>query len=130
MNAVPKMDRALDDLRYYLRAWRAWTRAWRAPLNYSSCVPWLRVMPPTPAWEAQDDDHQVDAYILRAISAEVESLPALKRAAVRLVYMNEVLPAVFRSGRMKRDEVFRLCDEAELEMIPKLRVRGVVLGSA
>ena len=121
---------ALDDLRYYLRAWRSWVRAWRAPLGYPSAVPWLRVIPPTPAWSCDDSDPDVDAFILRAINAEVESLPPTKRAAVRLTYLNETLPSVFRGARFDQVEARRLCAEAEVEMIPRLRVRGVVLGES
>lgn len=118
---------ALEDLRYYLRCWRRWIRAWRAPLGYPPTVPWVKVMPPTPAWDSADMDQEVDEFVLRAIDAEVESLSARGRAAVRLVYLNEVLP-VFRSCRMSEEEAVKLTNEAELEMIPRLRVRGVVLG--
>jgi hypothetical protein len=78
--------------------------------------------------DGSDEDYEVDSHILRAIDAEVESLPALARAAMRLVYLNEVLPEVFRSRRMSREEAVRLTDKAESDMIPRLRVRGVVLG--
>ena len=121
---------ALADLRYYLRAWRAWVRAWRAPLGFPSAVAWLRIMPPTPQWGSDDTDPEVDAYILRVINSEIENLPAEKRAALRFTYLNEGLPAVFRSGRLSREELRRLCDEAEVEMVPRLRVRGIVLGGA
>lgn len=136
MSAVLKEDRSLDDLRYYLRAWRAWVRSWRAPLGVPSATPIVQLMRPVVAWDSSADQHaqadeiadEVGGHILRAIDAEVESLPTLKRAALRLVYLNEVLPAVFHSGRMSREEVRRLCAEAEVEMVPRLRVRGVVLG--
>ena len=120
------VENAVDHLRYYLRAWRAWVRAWRAPLGFPSAVPWLRVMPPTPAWGYDDTDPDVDHFILRAINAEVESLPPRKRAAVRQIYLNETLIYT----RSTPDEIRRLCDEAETEMVPRLRVRGVVLGDS
>ena len=87
-------------------------------------------MPPTPAWSYDDTDPEVDSFVLRAINAEIESLPVNKRAAVRQTYLNEILPSVFRSGHLSQEEVRRLCTEAEVEMIPRLRVRGVVLGGA
>ena len=130
MSAILKVDTAVDDLRYYLRAWRSWTRAWRAPLGLPSSVAWLRIMPPTPAWSCEDTDPEVDGFILRTLNAVIESLPANKRAAVRITYLNETLPASFRSGRMSHDELRRLCSEAAVEMIPKLRVRGVLLGGS
>lgn len=120
---------ALEDVQYYLRAWRSWVRAWRAPLGYPTAVGWVGQMLPSVSW---DDEiyEEVDASILRKVDAEVESLPPDQRAAVRLVYLNEVLPAVFRSCRMTTETARRLCRQAELEMIPRLRARGVVLGRA
>lgn len=123
-------SRSVDELRYYLRAWRSWVRAWRAPLGFPSSVAWLGVMPPTPAWECDDADPTVDSFILRAVDAEVESLPPMKRVAVRQCYLNEAHTAVQSTGKMSREEARRLCDEAEFEMVPRLRARGVVLGDA
>jgi hypothetical protein len=125
---APIHDRALDDLRYYLRAWRRWVRDWRAPLGYPTSVPFVREMVPVVSGGWDTHDEEVDGHILRAIDAEVESLPADQRAAVRLVYLNEVTSAVFRSGRMSMESSRRLCYEAEIRMVPRLRVRGVVLG--
>lgn len=136
MGAALKMDRSLEDVRYYLWAWRRWISGWRAPLGFPGAIPTARLMVPTVAWDSTDNAgaeadeiaDEIGGHILRAVDAEVESLPANKRAAVRLTYLNEALPAVFRSCRMERDEVRRLCAEAEVEMVPKLRIRGVVLG--
>jgi ABC-type lipopolysaccharide export system ATPase subunit len=72
-------------------------------------------------------EDEIESHILHAIEAVVDSLPGNKRAAVRLVYLREEV-AVFRSLRMSLEEAVRLCNEAEVEMIPKLRARGVVLG--
>lgn len=117
------MSRALEELQYYLRAWRGWVRAWRAPLGAPSAVAWCRVMHPTPSWDVDDADPGVDSFILRAIDAEVESLPANKRAAVRQFYLNEVV------SKLPPPAMRALCAEAEIEMIPRLRTRGVVLGT-
>ena len=87
-----------------------------------SAVPWLGVIHATPSWES-DEDTGVDSFILRAVDAEVESLPHNKRAAVRQYYLNESI------NRMPAAEVKALCAEAEADMIPKLRIRGVVLGA-
>lgn len=122
-----KNDRALDDVRYYLRAWRSWVRAWREPLGLPGAVNWVGHMMPTVSWD-ETIYEEVDAAILRKVNAEIESLPADQRAAVRLVYLNEVLPAVFRSCRMTSETARRLCGKAETEMVPRLRARGVVLG--
>lgn len=128
MIAVRAEDPALGDVRFYLRSWRRWIRSWRAPLGYPSQVVWVRVMPPTPAWEASDMDEEVEGWIMRAVDASVEDLEPVKRASVRLVYLNEILPAVFRSNRISESEARRLTYDAEVELIPKLRLRGVVVG--
>jgi hypothetical protein len=127
-NAVRREDPALADLQYYLRAWRRWVRSWSAPLGYPSQCTFVRHMKPTVAWDGSDHEIEVDQWILRAIDAEIEGLDGRKRAAIRLVYLNEVMPAVFRSLRITEVEAKRLTNEAEVEMIPRLRVRGEVLG--
>ena len=126
--AVRREDPALADMRYYLRAWRRWVRAWSAPLGYPSQAPFVRAMKPVVAWDGSDAEIEVDQWILRAVDTEIEGLEPRKRAAVRLVYLNEILPAVFRSLRITEQEARKIVDLAEVEMIPRLRVRGVVLG--
>jgi len=128
--AMRREDPALEDVRYYLRCWRRWLRSYSAPLGYPSTVPWVRVMPPTPPWDSSDMDIEVDGRIMQAVEAAVESLHPRKRAAVRLYYLNEVLPAVFRSARFTDSEVRRLTAEAEVELVGKLRARSVVLGGS
>jgi hypothetical protein len=103
-------------------------RSWQAPLGYPSQCTFVRHMKPTVAWDGSDSEIEVDQWILRALDAEIEDLDARKRASIRLVYLNEIAPAVFRSLRVTEQEARRLTSEAEIEMIPKLRVRGVVLG--
>jgi hypothetical protein len=73
-------------------------------------------------------EDEIEDSILRAVDAEVESLPTIKRCAVRLIYLREQGSAVYRSGRMSVEEAVRICNQAEVEMIPRLRIRGVVLG--
>lgn len=73
-------------------------------------------------------DEEVEGWIMRAVDASVEDLEPVKRASVRLVYLNEILPAVFRSNRISESEARRLTYDAEVELIPKLRLRGVVVG--
>jgi hypothetical protein len=130
-------DRALDDLRYYLKCWRRWVRSWRPALGFPPEWPMARipVNPPIACGNIDDAleepyryEEDIEDSILRAVDAEVESLPNMKRVAVRLIYLREQGPAVYRSGRMSVEEAYRICNQAELEMIPRLRVRGVVLG--
>lgn len=103
-------------------------RNWSAPLGYPSQCTFVRVMRPSVAWDGSDTEQEVDQWILRAVDTEVEGLPSRQRAAVRLVYLNETGPEVFSSSRMTPGEAHRLTAEAEVEMIPRLRIRGVVLG--
>jgi hypothetical protein len=120
---------AIDDVRYYLRAWRRWVGGWRAPLGVPSAVPYVHEMLPSVSGGAFDEqENDVAPFILRAVDAEIERLPIDQRAAVRLVYLNEVTSSVFRSGRMTIEAARRLCAAAEADMVPKLRVRGIVLG--
>lgn len=126
-------DSALSDLRYYLKAWRGWVRSWREKLGYPSEAPFVRLCRPVVEWGGEDSGYherseEVDEWIIKAIDTEVENLPVLKRAAVRLIYLREVGPAMFRSGRMSIEEASRLCDLAERDMVPKLRDKGIVLG--
>ena len=123
-------DTSMDDLRYYLRAWSRWVRAWRAPLGIPSCVSMVEQMLPTiDGWSDHEDiNESIEGHVMRAIDSEVEKLPILHKAALRLTYLNETLPAVFRSNRLSREDAKRLCQIAEQDLIPKLRLRGVVLG--
>lgn len=87
------------------------------------------------SWGNQDDSfHEtsddVDEWIVKAVDAEIESLDKEHRSAVRLVYLREEYGAVFRSNRMSMERAALLCDEAELQMIPRLRAKGVVLGGS
>lgn len=128
---------ALSDLRHFLRCWRRWIRGWRPNLGYPPEVPWLRLIKATTLGIGNADDYadefwaqseEVDDYILRTVDAVVESLQPLNRAAVRMVYLREIGPAVLRTGRMSMAEASLLCDAAETQMVPALRAKGIVLG--
>lgn len=105
-------------------------------MGYPHEAPFVKQMVPVVAWdssvdqraEADQAEAQVEDFILRAVDTEVEGLPTMKRAAVRLIYLREMAPAVFRSGRMTLEEAAMLCNAAEIEMIPRLRVKGVMIG--
>lgn len=76
----------------------------------------------------EDIDESLDTWIMKKLDAEIQNLSAEQRAALRLSYLNEILPAVFRSARWDRRTFNKLVAEAELELIPRLRAKGVVLG--
>jgi hypothetical protein len=131
-------NRAIDDLRYYLRCWRRWVKSWKPALGFPSQWILAKIPVKAPVGCGNVDDALEEPYryedeiedsILRAIDSEVDNLTNLKRAAVRLIYLREEPgKAVFRSGRFSIEEAYVLCNQAELEMIPKLRAKGVVLG--
>ena len=133
---VKTEDLAQRDVQYYLRAWRIWTRNWRPQLWWPNQVPLVKIMVPIVSWDSAEDqnaqadaaDEQISEYILEAVNCEVEALEVMKCAAVHLVYLNETGPAVYRSGRMSLEKAAQLCDEAEREMIPRLRTKGIILG--
>lgn len=128
-------DRALEDIRFYLRAWRRWCHAWKPMLGYPSQAPFVRVMRPSVAWDSDSDqraeadsrDEEVDAEILRALDVCVASLPVLHRIAVRIIYLRETGPAVWRSNRLSLSDAAKLCGEAERELIIMLRRKNVLL---
>jgi len=133
-------DAALSDLRYYLLAWRQWLRSWRPALGYPSETPMVRLMRPVVAWGNSDDGgefhdltERVDQHVLRVIDTEVENMRHVKPNwyhALRVVWLREDGPAVWRSNRLSMEDVARLADAAEIELIPRLRAKGVVLGGA
>lgn len=123
------MDRSIEDVRYYLRAWRSWCLAWRPRLGYpQSCLTDLMI--PAAAWDSDDDmqaeateiDEQVGEYILHRVEQSVEALPKRKRQCVRFVYLREHCEIPVRDCR-------RLCAEAERDLIPMLRSRNILVGT-
>lgn len=96
----------------------------------------VRVMVPVVSWSSSEDQlaeadeafDKVSSFVFDAIDAEVDRLPAIKRAAIKLTYLREVDYAVYHSNRMTNREARRMAREVEPELIPKLRARGVVLG--
>ena len=134
MSAVLKD--ALADLQHYLRAWAWKSRQWRSNLGYPRQSPLVRVMRPVVSWSSAEDElaetdeafDSVSGFIFAAIDAEVDRLPTTKRAALKLTYLREVDYAVYRSNRMTNREAKHIASEVEVELIPKLRARGVVLG--
>ena len=120
----------LQSVQKLLRDWRYWKRGWKPDLGYPHAVPYIHQMRPIfdSYTEGEDYDRIIDTAEMRAVDAAVEKdLTPPQRAAVLLVYLNEIGPAVFRSNRMPMDQAKRLCYEAELALIPALRRRDVRL---
>ena len=120
------MSKAISDLRYYLRCWRRWLRSWRPALGFPPEAPFVRLMRPVVSWGNPEDHFQeegedIEDWILRAIDAEVESLPEQQKKAIRQVYLREW-------HNFKQERATMLCDRAEADMVSRLRAKGVVLG--
>jgi hypothetical protein len=118
--------RSLEDVRYYLRAWRRWCLAWRPFFGIRSCLDDLEC---PPAWDSDEDqqaeaterDSEISDYILHRVDQCVERLPKRKRLSVRCVYLREHCDIPVKEAR-------RLCDEAEADLVPMLRARNVLVG--
>ena len=78
--------------------------------------------------ETDEAFDKVSSFVFDAIDAEVDRLPTMKRAALKLIYLREVDYAVYQSNRMTTSEAHRYTRDVEIELIPRLRARGIVLG--
>ena len=125
---------ALEDVRYYLRAWRYWNRSWRTNLGHKGQSNLVGMMRPQVAYADEGDDaaevdSAVDSWIMEAVDAVMAGLSVTQRAAINLVYMKEKPgQTVIHSGRMTVSDAERICQDAEIAMIAPLRKKGVVLG--
>lgn len=121
--------RSLEDVRYYLRAWRRWCFAWRPSLGWRSCL--VDLMTPVGAWSSEDDqqaeadeaDQEVSEYVLHRVDRCVERLPGRKRACVRHVYLREHID-------LPAKDVRRICSEAENDLVPMLLSENVLVGTS
>ena len=136
MSAVLRESRAIETLQHYLRAWARRCRAWRpSELGYKNKTSIVNLMVPAVAWSSTEDEQaemdesedQISSHVMTSLDAEVESLPTMLRAALKLHYLNEMGPDVWRHNRMSKSEVLHLSARAESAMIPGLLRRGVVL---
>ena len=121
--------RDLEDVRYYLRAWRSWCLSWRPHLGYpQSCL--SQLMAPAPAWDSEEDQTaefdarlaEIGDYVLHRIDQCVDSLPRMQRSCVRFVYLRE-------SCTLSSTEARRICGEAEKQLVPMLRAKNVLVGT-
>jgi hypothetical protein len=136
LSAVLKVDYAIADLQHYLRAWAWRARQWKVRLGYPTQAPFVRIMRPVVSWDSTEDQlaqsdemfDEIAGFIFDAIDAEVDRLPTMKRAALKLAYLREVDYAVYHSNRMTNRDARRIARDVEVELIPRMRARGVVLG--
>lgn len=125
-----KQRSALDSVRELLRDWRRWKRGWWPNLGFAGAVPYIDQMRPMfdSYTEGEDYDRLIDASTMLAVDQAVEKdLTPSQRAAVMVIYLNEIGPAVWRSNRVPLSQVWRLCEEAERVLVVALRRRDVRL---
>ena len=131
MGAVEQEKKSeIQSVRELLRDWARWTRRWRPSLNSLSSVPYLDNMLPTidSYAEGEDYDEEINAVVMLAVDHAVErDLTRPQSIAIRMTYMNEIGPAVWRSNRIPVEQVKVLCQEAEFALIPALLRRNVRL---
>lgn len=131
MSAVYLTRRAtyLDQVQWLLRAWAAYKRRWRPDNGLPSAVNWIdRVRGAVDGWCDSDDyDDRIYATEMRHVDEAVKGLSADHQNAIAVVYLNEIGPAVWRSGKRPMNEIRSLCNAAEMVLVPILRRRDVVV---
>lgn len=121
---------ALDGVRWYLHEWVRWKRSWRPDIGYPHAVPYVDGMRGSRPMDGYDDpegdDLRIHAVEMRQVDdAVTRDLTADQQHAVMVVYMLEVGPAVWHSGRKPMAEIKALCERAELALLPALRRRNL-----
>ncbi len=122
--------RQLRAVRQLLYQWSRWDRRWSVKLGYPSAVPYVDGIKGTinSYMEGEDYDQVIDTATMRSVDKAIQDdLTRAQSIAVRITYLNEIGPAVYRSNRIPREQVKRLCEEAELALIPAFRRRNVKL---
>lgn len=131
-----QLEAEIEHVQYLLKEWCRWERGWKPALGAPGCSPIVRLpMKPAVSLGNVDDaleepyvhSEEVEDRILNAVAASVDDLQPIKRSAVRVIYLRETLAAVFRSNRITMSDAARLCAEAEIDLIPLLRNRAVVV---
>lgn len=117
-------------IRALLREWVDYRRAWAPHIGLPGAVAWLnQVRGGVDGWtEGEDYDRRILANDMRQIDQAINNdLSAEHRHAIFVVYLNELGPAVWRSGRKPMVEIRALCDQAEAKLVGILRRRDVAL---
>lgn len=118
----------LESVRWLLREWVRYRRRWTPQIGYPAAVSWIdRVKGHFDGWtEGEDYDNRIHAAQMRHVDQAVRALAVDLQHAINVIYLNEIGPEVWRSGRKPRSEIVRLCEQAELALVPVLRRRDVI----
>ena len=121
----------MKQVQYLLREWRRWKASWWPQNGFPSAVPYVDSMHGSRPMDGYDDpdgdDLRIKAAEMRAVDKLVDGLSSPHKAAIGVVYLNEIGPAVWRSAKKPMAEIRALCEEAERLLVPALRKRDVVL---
>lgn len=132
-SAVLRLEAVHDPLprvRALLREWVQYRRRWAPHIGLPGAVAWLdQVRGGVDQWtEGEDYDAKIYANDMRQVDQAINNdLTTEHRHAIFVVYLNEIGPAVWRSGRKSMKDIRVLCDQAEVRLVPILRRRDVVL---
>lgn len=113
-----------------LREWRRWKASWWPQNGFPSAVPYVDSMRGSRPMDGYDDpdgdDARIRAVEMRAVDRLVDSLSSPHKAAIGVVYLNEIGPSVWRSNRLPHNQVKRIAAEAERLMLPGFRREGLI----
>ncbi len=128
MSAVLQRLSYIEQVRDLLRVWTAYRRRWRPDNGFPKAVCWIdEVRGGVDGWtDGADYDDRIYATEMSHVDTAVRCLEIPYQHAIFVVYLNEIGPAVWRSGRKPMGEIKLLCNVAEQQLIPILKARNVV----
>ena len=128
MSAVLQRLSYIDQVQALLREWTAYRRRWRPDNGFPKAVCWIdEVRGTVDGWtDGADYDAKIYAAEMAHIDSAIRSLPMIYQHAIFVVYLNEVGPSVWRSGKKPMAEIKAICIAAEQQLIPVLKARNVV----
>jgi len=128
MEMTVPIQAQLGAVQSLLRDWVRYRRAWRPDNGYPRAVAWIdHVKGHIDGWTTGEDyDDKIHTVTMRHVDEAVKSLPSDCQHALNVIYLREIGPAVWRSGRKPMAEIRRICDQAESMLIPMLRRRDVL----
>lgn len=130
--AMPPERSELQSVRELLRDWFRWKKGWMPDLGAPHAVPYIDGMKGSRPMDGYDDpegdDARIHAWTMRHVDQAIErELTRPQAMAIRMTYLREAGPAVWRNNRVPHEQVKQLCIEAELALIPLLKRRDVRL---
>lgn len=119
---------AIEQVQYLLTAWVNYRKRWKPDNGLPHAVCWIdEVRGSIDGWtDGEDYDNRIYATEMRHVDEAIRTLASEYQHAIYVVYLNEIGPAVWRSGKKAMAEIRTLCDVAERQLVPLLKRRNVV----